>query len=260
MKQSTFAWGVCILCILFVCIVYAYTQSNFIHLRPHVKSIHVVNLDKDTHRWASMEKNIPIEPIRWSAIYGKDLTQTELAKLGVGYAMTRSGIGSYSEQGNNLRNQGVVGCYLSHRNLLEHLASLPVPDHYGHLIVEDDVTIPRNFLHPSDEWHKVYYKVPTDWDIVYMDITKPVGHFVEEGVMKLAYTIGEDSGNWGTHSYLVKHSSIRTKLLPWLAYMVDALDEQYKMKFNEWNVYAVVPGIIPLNEEQSANSSIQIKA
>jgi hypothetical protein len=31
------------------------------------------------------------------------------------------------------------------------------------------------------------------------------------------------------------------------------------MKFNEWNVYAVVPGIIPLNPEQSANSSIQKK-
>ena len=234
-----------------------FAKSYLLAFRPHVKSIHVINLDKDTGRWASIRKNLPIEPERWSATYGKDLNQTELAKLGIGYAMTRSGAGSYSEQGQNLRNQGVVGCFLSHRSLLRHLSSLDVPDEYGHLILEDDVSIPANLLHPSDEWHKVYHRIPTDWDIVYFDITKPVGNLISNNIMKLEYKIGDDSGNWGTHAYLVKHSSIRSKILPWLTFMIDAIDEQYKMKFNSWNVYAVLPGIIPLNEEQSAVSSIQ---
>ena len=243
--------------ILIILVVVYYIKTHYIQFRPHVKSIHVINLDKDKKRWAALRKNLPIEPERWSATYGKDLKQEELAKLGIGFAMTRSGKGSYADQGKELRNQGVVGCYLSHRSLLRHLAMLSVPDHYGHLILEDDVELPANFLHPSDEWHKFYYKVPTDWDIVYLDITKPVGHYVDKNIMKLEYKIGDDSGNWGTHAYIVKHSSIREKILPWLEYMVDALDEQYKMKFDEWNVYAVVPGIIPLNEEQSADSSIQ---
>ena len=256
MKRPSWLPIVCAIIIVIMVIV-AFLSTNSISLRPHVKSIHVINLNKDTGRWAALRKNLPIEPERWPATYGKDLNQTEMAKLGIGYAMTRSGAGSYAEQGTSLRNQGVVGCYLSHRRLLEHLSSLNVPGSYGHLILEDDVSIPANLLHPSDEWHKVYYRIPTDWDIVYFDITKPVGQLIGPNIMKLEYKIGDDSGNWGTHAYLVKHSSIRTKILPWLRYMVDAIDEQYKMKFNSWNVYAVVPGIIPLNEEQSAVSSIQ---
>jgi len=194
---------------------------------------------------------------RWSATYGKDLTQTEMAQQGVGYAMTRSGKGSYDEQNKDLRNQGVVGCYLSHRNLLTHLSTLDVPEYYGHLVLEDDVNIPANFLHTDDEWHKVYKTVPLDWDLVYMDITKPVGNLVAPNIMKLKYKISGDSGNWGTHAYLVRHGSIKTKILPWLTYMIDSYDEQLKMKFNEWNCYAVVPGIIPLNQEHSKHSSIQ---
>jgi hypothetical protein len=80
-----------------------------IHLRPHVKSIHVINLDKDVKRWESIEKNIPIRPVRWAATYGKDFTQEELAAQGIGYAITRSGNGPYSEQGGkNMRNLGVA--------------------------------------------------------------------------------------------------------------------------------------------------------
>jgi len=249
--------GLIALSVLLLIIIYMYSKDS-IHLRPHVKSIHVINLDKDVKRWDLINKMIPIRPVRWSAVYGKDLSQSEMVKMGIGYAMTRSGQGSYSEQGKNLRNQGVVGCYLSHRSLLQHLDKQPYPDHHGHLILEDDVNIPADFLLPSDSLHKVYKKVPTDWDIVYFDVTKPVGEKIDTHVMKLKYKMGEDGGNWGTHAYLVKHSSIK-KILRWLDYMIDAIDEQFKMKFNEWNVYAVVPGIITLNEEESAISSIQEK-
>lgn len=229
-----------------------------IHLRPHVKSIHVINLDKDTERWASIEKGIAITPERWSATYGKDYTQEELVAQGIGYAITRSGSGPYSEQGGkNMRNLGVAGCYLSHKKLLKYLSELDVPDYYGHLILEDDVNIPRNFLEPGDEWHKYYWRVPVDWDMVYFDMTKPEGVMIDDGIMKLRYKRGDDGGNWGTHAYMVKHSSIKSKILPWLAHMNDAIDEQYKQKFDEWNVYCVVPGIIQLNPELSADSSIQ---
>ena len=227
--------------------------------RPHVKSMHVINLDKDISRWNSVKSTnlaTELEIQRWTATYGKDLSQDELARQGVGYAMTRSGKGTYDEQGKDLRNQGVVGCFLSHRNLLKYLGDKKVPDTYGHLILEDDITIPSDFLEPGDEWHKRYQNIPTDWDIVYMDVNTPVGTLVAPHIYKLKYSL-EEQGNWGTHAYLVRHGAIKTKILPWLRYMVDAIDEQYKMKFNEWNVYAVVPGIIKLNEVLSNDSTIQ---
>jgi len=237
-------------------------KSTTLKYRPHVKTIHVINLDKDKGRWEHIKEStkavqLPVE--RWSATYGKELTQEELANQGIGFAMTRSGKGTYEEQGKDLRNQGVVGCYLSHRNLMKHLSTLDVPDYYGHLILEDDVQVPANFLKPEDEWHKVYQSVPMDWDIVYMDITKPVGKYVGPRVMKLKFKVGEEGGNWGSHAYIVRHGAIKTKILPWLEYMIDAIDEQIKMKFNDWRCYAVIPGIIKLNPEQSANSSIQKK-
>ena len=247
-------------CIFILVLITLYAVKSYsLKFRPHVKSIHVINLDKDTARWEAIQRStiavrLPVE--RWSATYGREFTQEELAELGIGYAMTRSGKGSYDEQGKDLRNQGVVGCYLSHRNLLEHLSTLDVPDYYGHLILEDDVQVPPNFLHPDDDWHQVYKTVPMDWDMVYLDITKPVGYTVAPQVKRLKYKIGVEGGNWGTHSYIVRHGAIKDKILPWLEYMIDAIDEQYKMKFGSWKVYAVVPGIMQLDPQQSAVSSI----
>lgn len=244
-----------------VMLVVVYISSSYlICFRPHVKSIHVINLDKDSQRWDAFHKPAHLQIERFPAIYGKNLSSVEIVGHGVGMAMIRSGqVASYSEQNKDRRNLGVVGCYLSHKLLIEKLGALNVPDHYGHLILEDDAQIPDNFLKVEDEWHKVYKNVPMDWDIVYLDITNPIGKKIGPNVMKLEYKLGV-GGNWGTHAYMVKHSSIRKKISPWLKYMVDSIDEHYKLKFNEWNVYAIVPGIIKLNEEQSANSTIQKNA
>jgi GR25 family glycosyltransferase involved in LPS biosynthesis len=81
---------------------------------------------------------------RWPATYGKDLTQAQTVAEGVGFAMTRSGDGHKEDE--RLRNLGTVGCWLSHKRLLKYLASLDVDEHAGHLVVEDDVAMPHNFL------------------------------------------------------------------------------------------------------------------
>jgi hypothetical protein len=65
----------------------------------------------------------------------------------------------------------------------------------------------------------------------------------------------KNSGNWGTHAYLVKHSSL-PKILAWLAFMIDAIDGQLNMKFDSWNVYCTIPFIIDLDPVLSADSSI----
>jgi len=242
-----------VLVALFVYGAQAYRKSH----RPHVWDIYVINLDKDKERWESVRedtRHIAGMVYRFPAVYGKELTQAQMVAEGVGFAMTRSGDGHKEDE--NLRNLGTAGCWLSHKRLLKQLAEQPVADHAGHLIVEDDVAFPSDFLDVTDAWHKVYQSIPTDWDMVYFGITAPNGPMIAPGVRRLETKVG-GGGNWGTHAYLVRHGAIRTKLLPWLEHMVDAVDEQYNMKFSEWNVYAVEPSIIPPKPSMSALSSLK---
>jgi GR25 family glycosyltransferase involved in LPS biosynthesis len=238
-------------------LIFVYGGQAFLPSRkPHVWDIWVINLDKDTERWASIQRDtnrIGGMVHRWPATNGRALTQADTVKAGVGFAMTRAGNGV--KENEELRNLGTVGCWMSHKRLLQHLASLPVTGHAGHLIVEDDVAFPPDFLEVSDVWHQVYKHVPTDWDMVYLGITNPYGPMIAPGVRKLETKVG-GGANWGTHAYVVRQGSLKTKLLPWLEHMVDAIDEQYNLKFSEWNVYAVEPNIIPLNPVFSETSSL----
>jgi GR25 family glycosyltransferase involved in LPS biosynthesis len=202
-----------------------------VYLHPHVKSIHVINRDEDKERWNSVFKDVAIRPVRWPATNAKDIQRHILLDLGIGYSTFNA-------------KKEILGQYLSHRFLLEYLSSLNAPDYYGHLILEDTADIPHDFLKTSDEWHKFYKKVPTDWDIFYFDIVKPNGVPLGNNVVKLRHTKGDETYNRGTHAYMVKHSSIKEKILPWLQYMVDEIDQQYKLKFNEWNVYCLESSII----------------
>jgi GR25 family glycosyltransferase involved in LPS biosynthesis len=215
---------------------------------PNVASIHVVNLDKDADRWRSIERKCKVlspQPVRWAAVYGKDLVRTDMHKLGVGFAMIHSGRGSYDKQHKDLRNLGTVGCFLSHKNLLHHLSFMNVGGDAAHLILEDDADIPDNLLNGSGPLGEVYHQVPDDWDILYLGINTPIGENVRPNVKKLTHAV-KDQGNWGTHAYMVRHRALKTKILPWLAWMVDALDLQLNIKFDEWNVYALDPSIVRL--------------
>ena len=219
---------------------------------PHVNDIWVINLDKDRDRWDNIVKRTQhIKDIvhRWPATYGKTQKREDMHKDGVGYAMTQGGDRTSKE----ISNAGVAGCWLSHKRLLNHLASLDVPDSYGHLISEDDVEFPLDFLKPGDRWHELYKHVPLDWDVVYLGITQPVGTKIHPYI----YRAAKGHGYWGTHSYMVRHGALKSKILPDMEWMTDAIDEQYKQYFHKWNVYLIDPSIITLNEKLSENSSIQ---
>lgn len=199
---------------------------------------------------------------RWEAVNGKKLTPDEMGERGVGLAMINSGKGPYEERMKDLRNQGDAGCFLSHQSLIKHLGTLNVPDYYGHLILEDDVIIPKNFLKAGDDFSKIQEHVPIDWDILYIGINFPIGKDIGNNIMKLEYKPGLNStlGNGGTDAYIVRHGAIRYKIGPWLEHMIDLIDQQYKRKFNDWNVYAVNPSII-INDpvlSLAENSSIQV--
>jgi len=214
--------------------------------RPKISTAHVINLDRDTKKLASFrEQSLPFPVERWTATYGKDLEAKALPAQGVGNIIVQSGKGAYGEQWKDLRNLGAVGCFLSHRSLLQHCATLPVPATEGHLILEDDAVFPEEF---QKRWEEVRQRIPVDWDIVYLGINGAKGHAVSAGILKL-YTVKDSSGNWGTHAYIVRHGALRTNVLPALERMFEAIDGQLNMFFDSWNVYAVEPKLMELDNE-----------
>ena len=219
--------------------------------KPDITTISVINLDRDVKRWRNMQEsaaklNLNIE--RFPAIYGKDIPYEKMRSLGVGNSMVR-----HNRQDKKLVNLGVVGCYLSHRALLEQLAAKNESE--GHLILEDDVSLPADFLQPGGRWSVLSKNVPQDWDMIFLRMWKPDGEIVAPGIMKLRSDPSKRS-NLGTFAYIVRHGSIKTKILPSLKYMVDAYDEHINLQFNNWNVYLLNPGIIDINDELQNESAI----
>lgn len=224
--------------------------------RPMIATAHVINLDRDVKKLESFRKQplsslLPVPVERWAATYGKDLNPRTLPAQGIGNLTVCAGKGTYKEQWKELRNQGAIGCFLSHRSLLQHCATLQVPDTAGHLILEDDALVDKDV---RTKWDAVRNHIPTDWDIVYLGINVPKGHSIGNGVSKL-YAVRDSTGNWGTHGYLVRHGALRTKILPQLRFMFEAVDGQLNAFFDEWNCYAIAPQLITV--DKSLESTIQ---
>ena len=223
--------------------------------RPTIDSAHAMNLDKDKERWnnllaSSKAANLPIE--RWSATYGKDIPYENFRELGVGHAMVKPD--RHDKKHERLVNLGIVGCFISTRNLLTHLSKQPYSDSAGHLILDDDIEIPRDFLKTWEEKRKL---IPANWDMIYLGIWRIQGEDVAPGIKKLRSARPQEKPvNTGTFAYIVRHGAIKTKILPWLDYMIDAIDEQYVHKFDEWNVYGIYPNMIIVNDQLQKKSSI----
>lgn len=223
--------------------------------RPTIQSAHAMNLDKDKKRWKNLLKsandaNLSLE--RWPATYGKDIPYEKFRELGVGHAFVKPD--RTDKKHERLVNLGTIGCFISTRRLLTHLSEQSFSNSAGHLILDDDVEFPRNFL---EIWEEKRQLIPADWDIVYLGIWNITGEDVAPGIKKLrSARPGERAPNVGTFAYVVRHGAIKNKILPWLRYMFDAIDEQYVHKFDEWNVYGIEPKIVIVNDELNSKSSI----
>jgi len=218
-----------------------------------VDDVWIINLDRSPDRWAYMKKataRFGDRVQRFSAADGKQITDPRgIHNEGVGYYFTRVA----GKKDGELVNKGVVGCWLSHKRLLTRLSEQPVSGTTGHLVLEDDVDIPDDFLSGKDRWSILARNVPEDWDIVYLGMSEGAkGQPVAHGVVKL--TPGPEQ--WGTYAYLVKHDSVKHKILPALRFMTDAIDEQYNTLFGDLNVYCLRPSVLNPHASLGAVSSI----
>jgi len=219
-----------------------------------IGDIWVINLEKDKERWnnimkqASGLKNISIT--RWNATYGKDVTRTQAKNAGIDETITKFD----SEDKIVSTNAGEVGCWLSHKLLLEHLAKQNISSNFGHLILEDDVNLPDNLL---DKFKTIAKKIPQNWDIIYLSISGDIKNKeIAPNIVKASVNTNND--NYGTHSYMVRHGSIR-KILNQLKTMKYAIDIQYRNSFDKVNVYIINPGLISLSNLNIKSSIIEIQ-
>jgi GR25 family glycosyltransferase involved in LPS biosynthesis len=227
---------------------------------PSIHDIWVINLDKDKERWANImdrTHSLPVKVNRWPATYGKDLTRDQAQKYGAGYVITLSR--DFEKDGKTDKitsaNVGAVGCWISHKRLLTYLSTLPMSDGTGHLICEDDAEFPSGFLTGQTGWSKVSRSIPSDWDIVFLGIKKPViGTDIAPGIKKMRSTYNK--GNWGAHAYLVRHGALKTKILPSIEYMTNEIDVHYDMMADHWNIYICDPPAIQYNGGLAAKSNI----
>jgi len=236
-------------------VVAAFIVYHLIPTHPVLATIHVLNLDKDVRRWTFMEargKDLGLPLQRFPGFNGKALTHHTVHSYGIGRAMVRPN--RKDKEGKHLVNLGTAGCFLAHRALLTHLSTLPVADSAAHMILEDDIQLPDDFF---QKWEAIRSQIPGTFDILQCGLWHPLGTEVAPGILRLA-TDPTKRVNLGAFCYVVRHGALRTKILPWLRYMVDAYDDQLALRYGDWESYGVQPNLVTVNPDMEDSSINQL--
>lgn len=218
----------------------------FAKSHPSISTIHVINMDKDIARWTAMKANgdrLGLHLERFPGFNGKELNHITSPTMGVGRAMIRPN--RHDEKGKNLVNLGTAGCFISHRSLLTKLSEMNVSDSTGHLILEDDIVLPDDFLQPGGRWDQAKNHIPGDYDIILLGLWHPHGQKITPMITKLASDPSRRV-NLGAFCYVVRHGALKHKILPWLQHMVDAYDDQLSLKYGEWKCYGIKPNLVEI--------------
>ena len=221
--------------------------------RATIDDVWFINLDRDVKRRENYMKLAPLFGVpvhRWPATNGRDMSRAEASrKYGVTSAITRSDNEEENKRNPNILHQpGVFGCWISHKRLLTHLNTLPLPNSHGHLITEDDIIVPSDF---QDQWNSIIKSIPYNWDIVYLYMGLPHGDRIGPRVLRWR----KNNGNEGAVAYIVRHGAL-PEILKGLEYMDAPIDDQFKRRLWHLNMYIVDPMLITTGEFESSILSI----
>jgi glycosyl transferase family 25 len=126
---------------------------------------------------------------------------------------------------------GAVGCYLSHLQAWQHIAS---SGGQTGLVFEDDADIPSDALSKTVDLMR---KVPADWDIVLLGY-EGGGSFVASGVVRVPRFLR-------THAYVIKTACAKrlgTEMLPIRKQLDWQLSDMIRDK--KLNVYGALPKLV----------------
>jgi GR25 family glycosyltransferase involved in LPS biosynthesis len=200
---------------------------------PILKDVWIINLDKSKERWNAMvDEAKALDPLpvnRWSATDGRLMKEQDYIDEKIPIIIRpQFALDSKQEQ-----RKGEIGCYLSHKKLIEFLGKKKVDDDIGHLILEDDVEIDKGTL---NSWIKVADKLNKDWDMFFFGIHDPVLGEVKDGIAKV-------KSIQSMHAYMIKQKSI-PKILDVIKIMYDPIDEIIRWNTDKLNLYAIQPFVI----------------
>ena len=212
------------------------------------KNTYVISTDKNSERYKNIETRAKVAGLsvqHWPATIlqqDKKLFK-ELPLQGIGLT------NFIDRKLERIYNLGTIGCFLSHRNLLEYVSH---SNTLGTLILEDDAEIPSDLF---EKVNNIVNELPGDWDILFLDKGGAKSETpISKHIVKIKQTL-DPYVCYGTYSYIVKNSSIKKKILPCLKYMTNHLDQQYTTYADIINEY-ISYGVIPINHKYNAMSTI----
>ena len=211
---------------------------------PIIKDVWIINLDKSKERWNTMLEQVkvldPLPVNRWSATDGRALKEQDYIDEKIPIIIRPQ----FTLASKQERRKGEIGCYLSHKKLIEFLGKKNVEDDDGHLILEDDVEIDKDTL---EKWVNVSSKLDKDWDIFFFGIHDPVLKDPVDGISKV-------TSIQSLHSYMIRHKSI-PKILELIKIMYDPIDEIIRWNSDKLNLYAIQP--FTINQRKNYPSDIR---
>ena len=195
---------------------------------------------------SQLAKKAGIDLKPWPGVVIKKTEIDTLPPLGVGTT-------TYRDRTGRIFNLGVVGAFLAHRNLFQHIATNGAGK-TGTFISEDDIDILPDFY---QKLAAVTPEIPADWDIIFLDKNIPTiqGQKVSPHVIKLDKDVTAKK-NWGIWSYIVKNSSVAPKILPCMEHMMDVPDIQLARFADRINMYLITPSITYGDPETAYNSVV----
>ena len=204
--------------------------------RKIFKNTYAITLNKNNPRYKKTLKSARAAGIKIQSAPGVIVTD----------AMLKKGIsGIPNKQHDNVR--GVIGCFLAQRNLLNKIAKDHPKNTEGTLILEDDVIFPKTF---QKDLERIYPEVPSDWDVLFLGRTVTSGKRVGKHVIKFGPRTHKNWGNW---AYVVRHKTMKKKLLPRLKVMTDGIDVQFNRFSDKVNMYVIQPNIVNFNKTTHSN-------
>lgn len=216
---------------------------------PFFTDAYAVTLDPESKRFKDIKAyadaaGLPLQP--WKGVIIKPEEKDTLPPLGIGTT-------NFKDRTGAVFNLGVIGAYLGHRNLYQHIADT-APDKPGTMIYEDDVEIPPDLY---SRLSQIQDQVPADWDFIFLDKLYVVGKKISDNIMKLDKDM-TGYKNWGIWGYIVKNASLKDKILPIMKHMMDVPDIQLAKFADVLNMYLIVPSIVKQDAKNAPNSVVTV--
>ncbi len=216
------------------------------YINSVVDKVFVINLDKDTERLASIDKQLRENNIlyeRFSGVVGKH----------VGYDPRLT---PFCAQ---FCTDGIKGCALSHRGIWEKA----IENKYETImILEDDANLQPSF---QEEVRDILQRVPEDWEVIFLGcrmfcqdkyvVSKVGNRILGMKAEKYDDNIHSVKGTVGAHAILYKTSFIKKVIDEPITTHFDVFLSQMVVKYNA-KAFGLHPEVVSLHSENSVNSNL----